>query len=119
MFDIIGESMTITFQDFTKVDIRVGKIIEVREFPEARSPAYRIRVDLGPEIGIKSSSAQLPKNYTPQDLLETLVLCVVNLPKKQIGPAISEVLVLGVPNQSGDAILISPRSEVPLGGRLF
>jgi len=107
-----------TFDDFQKVDIRVGKIIEVEDFPEARNPSYKLKIDLG-EIGIKKSCAQLVKNYSKADLKDKLVLCVVNFPPRQIGPAISEVLTLGVPDGKGECILIKPDSEVPLGGKLY
>lgn len=110
---------TINFDDFLKVDIRVGRIISVQDFPEARKASYRIEVDLGPEIGIKKSCAQLPQNYKIEELLGTPVMCVVNFPSKQIGPAQSEALILGVPDSSGNAVLLSPRAEVALGGRVF
>lgn len=109
----------ITFDDFQKVDIRVGRIIEVEPFPEARKPAFKLKIDLGSEIGIKRSSAQLTKNYTLDQLKEKRVLCVVNFPPRQIGPFISEVLTVGVPDASGECILIIPDKEAPLGGRLY
>ena len=108
-----------TFDDFQKLDIRVGKIVEVEDFPEARNPSYKLKIDLGEEIGIKKSCAQLVKNYTKEDLQDKLVLCVVNFPPRQIGPAISEVLTLGVPNENGECVLIHPEREVKLGGRLY
>lgn len=108
-----------TFEDFQKLDIRVGKIIEIEEFPEARKPAYKLKIDLGAEIGIKKSCAQLPKNYPKKDLENKLVLCVVNFPARQIGPAVSEVLTLGVPDENGDCILITPDKNIPLGGKLY
>lgn len=108
-----------TFEDFEKLDIRVGKIIEVADFPEARKPAYKLKIDLGPELGIKRSSAQLPANYTKEELQDKLVLCVVNFPPRQVGPVMSEVLTLGVPDGQGNCKLITPDSSVPLGGRLY
>lgn len=108
-----------TYDDFQQLDIRVGKIVEIEEFPEARKPAYKLRIDFGQEIGIKRSSAQLPQNYSKEELQDKLVLCVVNFPPRQIGPVISEVLTLGVPNDRGDCVLISPDTAVPIGGRLY
>jgi len=109
----------VTFDDFLKVDIRVGKVIEVENFPEARKPSFKLKIDLGEEIGVKKSCAQLPQNYEISDLLNKYVLCVVNFSPRQIGPAISEVLTLGVPDEKHEAILISPDKTVPLGGRLY
>jgi tRNA-binding protein len=109
----------ITYEDFEKVDIRVGKIIKVEDFPEARKPAYKIEIDFGPEIGIKKSSAQITKHYTKDELMGKLVMGVVNFPVKQIGPFMSESLTLGVPDENGDVVLISPTKEVPIGGRMF
>jgi tRNA-binding protein len=110
----------ITIEDFEKLDIRVGKIIEVEDFPEARNPSYKLKIDFGEEIGIKKSCAQLVKNYSKEDLKGKLVLAVVNFPPKQIGPALSEVLTLGVPDENGECVLIQPeRGGVPLGGRLY
>lgn len=108
-----------TFEDFQKLDIRVGKIVKVENFPEARKPAYKLEIDLGEEIGLKKSCAQLPQNYSTQDLEGKLVLCVVNFPPRQIGPAISEVLTLGVPDKNNECILITPDKEIPLGGKLY
>lgn len=109
----------ITYEDFEKVDIRVGKIIKVEDFPEARKPAYKIQIDFGPEIGIKKSSAQITRRYTKDELMGKLVMGVVNFPVKQIGPFLSESLTLGVPDENGDVVLISPTKEVPIGGRMF
>lgn len=108
-----------TFQDFMNVDIRVGKIIEVLDFPQARKPAYKLTIDFGPEIGIKKSSAQIVDNYSKADLIGKLVLGVVNFTPRQIGPFISEVLTLGVPGQNGTVILVQPEQTVELGSRLF
>jgi tRNA-binding protein len=111
--------MTITFDDFMKVDIRVGQITEVHDFPEARKPAFKLTVDLGPEIGIKKTSAQVTQNYTRDELLGRRVLAVVNFPPKQIGKYMSEILVLGVPDENHNVVLIKPDAETPLGGRLY
>nr|BBH94842.1 tRNA-binding protein [Thermogemmatispora argillosa] len=109
---------TISYEDFEKVDIRVGKIIAVEDFPQARKPAYKLTIDFGPEIGIKRSSAQIT-NYAKEELLGMQVVAVVNFPPKQIGPFRSEVLTLGVPDAEGKVILLTPTREVPLGGRMF
>jgi tRNA-binding protein len=109
----------ITFDDFLKVDIRVGRIVAAEPFPQARKPAFRLMVDFGPEIGTKRSSAQITVNHSPEDLVGTLVLAVVNFPPRQIGPFLSEVLTLGVPDANGDVMLIRPDRDVPVGGRLF
>src|SRR3989338_9069241 len=100
-----------TFEDFQKLDIRVGKIIEIEDFPEARKPSCKLKIDLGNEIGIKKSCAQLVNNYSKQELNNKLVLCVVNFPPRQIGPATSEVLTLGVPDSSGHCVLIVPEKN--------
>ncbi len=108
-----------TIDDFGKLDIRVGKITDVQDFPEARKPAYKLTIDFGPEIGVKKSSAQIVTNYTKEDLSGRLVLAVVNFPPRQIGTFMSEVLTLGVPDAAGQVILIQPSKDVPLGGRLY
>ncbi len=108
-----------TYEDFEKLDIRVGKIIEIEDFPEAKRPTYKLKIDFGPGIGIKKSCAQLPQNYSKEDLKNKLVLAVVNFPARQIGPAVSQVLTLGVPDQNGDCILITADKDVPLGGKLY
>lgn len=108
-----------TYDDFEKLDVRVGKIVEVDDFPEARKPSYKLKIDFGGDIGIKKSCAQLPQNYTKEQLKNHLVLGVINFPPRQIGPAVSEVLTLGVPDENGDCILIEPTKGVPLGGRLY
>lgn len=109
----------ITYDDFAKVDIRVGKIIKVEDFPEARKPAYKLEIDFGEEIGIKKSSAQIVKHYTKEELLGKSVMGVVNFPIKQIGPFMSECLTLGVPDENGDVVLLSPTKNVPIGGKMF
>lgn len=111
--------MTITYDDFAKVDIRVGRITRAEPFPEARKPAIKLWVDFGPEIGEKRSSAQLTRHYTPERLLGRLVMGVVNFPPRQIGKVMSEVLVLGVPDAEGEVVLLAPDQDVPLGGRMF
>lgn len=108
----------ITFNDFEKVDIRVGKIIQVEDFPQARKPAYKLTIDFGSAVGIKRSSAQVT-NYSKEELLGKQVMGVVNFPPRQIGPFHSEVLTLGVPDSNGNVILLTPTKEVPLGGKMF
>lgn len=107
------------FEDFQKLDIRVGKIVEVEDFPEAKNPSYKLKIDLGEEVGIKKSCAQLTENYSKEELKDKLVLCVVNFPPRQIGPATSEVLTFGVPDENGKCVLINPSKEVPIGGKLY
>ena len=109
----------ITFDDFLKVDMRVGRVLAVEEFPEARKPAWKLRIDFGSELGEKRSSAQLVQNYTREELQGRLVLAVVNFPPRQIATFWSEVLVLGVPDVAGNVVLLAPEREVPLGGRLY
>ncbi len=111
--------MTIAFDDFLKVDIRVGRITRAEPCPEARQPAYKLWIDFGPELGEKKSSAQITVHYTPEELVGRLVLAVVNFPPRQIGPVRSEVLTLGVPDANGEVVLLAPSHDVPLGGRLF
>ena len=111
--------MTISFDEFLKVDIRVGRITRAEPFPEARKPAIRLWIDFGPELGEKKSSAQITRYYTPDTLVGRQVLAVVNFPPRQIGPMISEVLTLGVPDAEGEVMLIAPDQDVPVGGRLF
>jgi tRNA-binding protein len=114
-----AESAQLSYADFLKVDIRVGRIVEVLDFPEARKPAYKLRIDFGPELGIKKSSAQATTHYSKADLENRLVVAVVNFPPKQIGPYMSEVLTLGVPDPDGGVVLLVPERDVPLGGRMF
>ena len=109
----------ISYADFEKVDIRVGRITRAEPFPQARKPAFRLWVDFGPEIGKKRSSAQITKHYTIEALIGRQVLAVVNFPPRQIGPVMSEVLVLGVPDEDGEVVLLAPSQQVPLGGRMF
>ena len=114
-----GPAERISFDDFLKVDIRVGTIVEAKPFPEARKPAYRIVIDFGPEIGLKKSSAQITKNYALADLVGRQVAAVVNFPPRQIGPFMSEVLTLGFPDAAGEVTLIAPTGKVPNGGRMY
>lgn len=109
----------ISYQDFEKVDIRVGEIIEAKDFPEARKPAYGLTIDFGSEVGIKKSSAQITKHYAKEDLIGKSVIAVVNFPPKQIGPFVSEVLTLGVPDENGEVVLLAPTKKVPRGGKMF
>ena len=107
-----------TFEDFQKIDIRVGKIVEVEDYPEARKPSYKMKIDFGPEIGVKKSIGQFT-HYSKDELKGKLVAGVVNFPPRQMGPAVSEALTLGFPDEKGQAILVVPTKDVPLGGRLF
>ena len=111
--------MIITQADFEKVEIRVGRVVAADDFPEARKPAYRLRVDFGPVIGVRTSSAQATDRYSKEALVGRLVVAVVNLPPKQIGPFRSEVLTLGVPDGQDAVVLIAPDQDVPVGGRMF
>ena len=110
---------TIAFDDFLKVDIRVGTILSAEPFPQARKPAYRLAIDFGPAIGVKKSSAQITVHYAPADLVGRQVAAVVNFPPRQIGPFMSEVLTLGFPDSAGEVVLIGPSHSTPNGGRLF
>lgn len=109
----------ITYDDFRKVDVRVGTIVAAEPYPEARRPAYKLTVDFGPEIGRKRSSAQITEHYRLDDLVGRQVAAVVNFPRKQIGKFMSEVLVLGFPDAAGEVVLITPSRDVPDGGRLY
>jgi tRNA-binding protein len=109
----------LSYAEFDRVDIRVGRVIEVEDFPEARKPAYKLKIDFGAPIGVKKSSAQVTKYYSKESLMDRLVMAVVNFPPKQIGPFMSEVLTLGVPDEEGAVVILTPERGVPLGGRMF
>ena len=108
----------ITFDDFLKVDIRVGSIIKSETFPEARKPAYKLWIDFGPSIGTKKTSAQITDNYLPTELIGRQIMAVVNFPPRQIGPFMSEVLTLGVTDNKGAVTLLGPDKQIPNGGRM-
>ena len=110
---------TISYADFEKVEMRVGKILDARDFPEARKPAYRLKIDFGSEIGLKNSSAQLTKRYSKEDLVGRKIVAVVNFAPKQIANFVSEVLVLGVADENGGIILLATENEAPLGTRVY
>ena len=109
----------IAFDDFLKVDVRVGRVLAADAFPEARKPAFKLTIDFGPEIGVKRSSAQITQNHSLDTVVGQQVLAVVNFPPRQIGPFMSEVLTLGVPDADGAVVLVTPDAEVPPGARLF
>jgi tRNA-binding protein len=111
--------MTISFDDFQKVDIRVGTIVEVEPFPQARKPAFKLKIDFGPDIGVKKSSAQITTHYTIESLMGRQVAAVVNFASRQIGPFMSEVLTLGFPDPQGEVVLLAVERPVPNGARLF
>ncbi|MEH6832852.1 MAG: tRNA-binding protein [Sulfitobacter sp.] len=108
----------ISFDDFMKVDVRTGRVIKAEPFPEARKPAIKMWIDFGEEIGVRKTSAQVTDHYTPEALIGRQIMAVVNFPPRQIGPFMSEVLVLGVPDESGAIVLVKPDQETPLGGRM-
>jgi len=110
---------TIAFDDFLKVDIRIGQVISADPFPQARKPAFKLAIDFGPDIGVKKSSAQITVHYTPEQLVGRKVAAVVNFPPRQIGPFMSEVLTLGFPDAAGEVVLVGVDRETPVGGRLF
>lgn len=114
-----GPSATIAFDDFVKVDIRIGRVLKAETFPEARKPAYRLTIDFGPELGVKRSSAQITRHYALGELVGRMVAAVVNFPPRQIGPFMSEVLCLGFPDDRGEVVLVNVDRDVPIGGRLF
>ena len=109
----------ISYDDFVKVDIRVGEIVNVEDFPEAKKAAYKLTIDFGEEIGTKRSSVQITQLYTKEQLLGMQVIGVVNFPPKQIGPFTSETLTLGLPDENGHVVLIAPTKKVPIGGKMF
>ena len=109
----------ITFDDFMKVDIRVGEIVQAEPYPEARKPAIKLWVDFGDELGVKKSSAQITRHYEPAKLIGRQVMAVVNFPPRQIGKFMSEILVLGAPDEDGEVVLLRPDLPVPKGGRMF
>jgi tRNA-binding protein len=109
----------ITFADFERVDIRVGRILRADDFAQARTPAYKLAIDFGPEIGTLTSSAQLTVHYRREELVGRLVVAVINFPPRQIGPVRSDVLTLGVPDENGAVVLLAPDKDVPVGGRMF
>jgi tRNA-binding protein len=109
----------VTYADFAQLDIRIGQVTQAEPYPEARVPAIKLWVDFGGDLGIKKSSAQLTDHYTPEELVGTQVLAVVNFPPRQIGKVMSEILVLGVPDEAGKVVLMRPDQDVPMGGRLF
>ena len=113
------ESAPLSYAEFQRVDIRVGRIVRVEDFPAARKPAYKLQIDFGAEIGLKKSSAQLTRHYSREELLHRLVVAVVNFPPRQIGPFMSDVLTLGVPDSDGEVVLLVPEQDVPIGGRMF
>jgi tRNA-binding protein len=107
-----------TIEEFAALDLRVGRVLEAADFPQARKPAYRLTIDFGP-LGVRRSSAQLTALYTKDELVGRLVVAVVNFPPRRIGPFISEVLVLGAPDEAGNVVLLAPERDVPLGGRIL
>lgn len=121
MIEVVGALIMTdaSYDDFLKLDIRCGKIIAVLPFTEARKPAYKLEIDFGAPVGVRKSSAQITKHYQPEDLVGKQVMAVVNFPPRQIGPFMSEVLTLGVPDADGEVVLVTPDQIVPAGGKLF
>ncbi len=111
-------SDTITFDDFLKVDIRAGRVVDAKDFPEARKPAYKLWIDFGPQIGVRKTSAQITELYALEDLKDRMVMAVVNFPPRQIGPFMSEVLTLGVADSEGQVVLLAPDHDAPIGARM-
>ncbi|WP_125256531.1 tRNA-binding protein [Brevundimonas fluminis] len=109
----------IGFDDFLKVDVRIGRVVDAEPFPEARKPAFKLKIDFGPEVGVKKSSAQITRHYTIEQLQGRLVAAVVNFPPRQIGPFMSEVLTLGFPDADGEVVLVGVDRDAVIGGRLF
>ena len=109
----------VTIEDFNKLDVRAGRIVDVKLFPEAHKPAYKLTIDFGEKIGIKKSSAQLVGRYSSEDLINKMILAVINFPPRQIGPFISEVLTLGVPDEKGETILVVPEEDTLRGAKLY
>jgi tRNA-binding protein len=116
---MVSVAPQITFDDFMKVDIRIGQVVAAEAFPEARKPAYKLNIDFGPDIGVKRSSAQITVHYTPDELVGRKVAAVVNFPPRQIGPVMSEVLTLGFPDADGEVVLVGVDRDAVIGGRLF
>jgi tRNA-binding protein len=114
-----GSAAQIGFDDFLKVDVRIGRVIEAEPFPEARKPAFKLKIDFGPDVGVKKSSAQITRHYTLEELQGRLVAAVVNFPPRQIGPFMSEVLTLGFPDAEGEVVLVGVDRDAVVGGRLF
>ena len=112
-------SAPLSYAEFQRVDVRVGRIVLVEDFPAARKPAFTLQIDFGADIGVKKSSARATKHYSKEQLLHRLVVAVVNFPPKQIGPYMSDVLTLGVPDGDGEVVLLVPEQDVPVGGRMF
>ncbi len=108
----------LSVDDFLKVDIRVGRVVDAQPFPEARKPAIKLWVDFGGDIGVRKSSAQITRHYAPEEIVGKQVMAVVNFPPRQIGPFMSEILVLGLPDADGEIVLIGPDQDVPIGGRM-